>query len=73
MECRLLQTIEVSNQPMGGTLILGEVVRFHIDDAIVEDFRIDPEKLGAVGRMAGNTYCRTKDRFELIRPTSVKK
>jgi flavin reductase (DIM6/NTAB) family NADH-FMN oxidoreductase RutF len=71
MECRLLQTIEVSNQPMGGTLILGEVVRFHVDDAMVEDFRIDPEKLGAVGRMAGNTYCTTRDRFELIRPTKI--
>jgi flavin reductase (DIM6/NTAB) family NADH-FMN oxidoreductase RutF len=71
MECRLLQTIEVSNQPMGGTLILGEVVRFHVDDAMVEEFRIDPEKLGAVGRMAGNTYCRTRDRFELIRPTKI--
>jgi flavin reductase (DIM6/NTAB) family NADH-FMN oxidoreductase RutF len=68
MECKLLQTIEVSNQPMGGTLILGEVVRFHVDDTMFEEFRIDPEKLGAVGRMAGNTYCTTKDRFELIRP-----
>ena len=58
----------MSNQPMGGTLILGEVVRFHIDDAMVEEFRIDPEKLSAVGRMAGNTYCRTSERFELIRP-----
>jgi flavin reductase (DIM6/NTAB) family NADH-FMN oxidoreductase RutF len=73
MECRLLQTIEVSNQHLGGTLILGEVVRFHVDDEILEDGRIDPEKLGAVGRMAGNTYCRTGDRFELVRPTSVKK
>jgi flavin reductase (DIM6/NTAB) family NADH-FMN oxidoreductase RutF len=27
MECQILQTIEVSNQPLGGTLILGEVVR----------------------------------------------
>jgi len=72
MECTLLQTIEVSNQPMGGTLILGEVVRFHVDDEIFEEFRIDPEKLGAVGRMAGNTYCRTRDRFELVRPTIVK-
>ena len=72
MECTLLQTIEVSNQPMGGTLILGEVVRFHVDDQIFEEFRIDPEKLGAVGRMAGNTYCRTRDRFELVRPTIVK-
>jgi flavin reductase (DIM6/NTAB) family NADH-FMN oxidoreductase RutF len=73
MECKLLQVIEVSNRPMGGTLILGEVVRFHVDDAIFEDFRIDPEKLGAVGRMAGNTYCQTTDRFELVRPQIVKK
>jgi flavin reductase (DIM6/NTAB) family NADH-FMN oxidoreductase RutF len=73
MECKLLQAIEISNQPMGGTLILGEVVRFHVDDAIFEDFRIDPEKLAAVGRMAGTTYCRTTDRFELIRPQIVKK
>jgi flavin reductase (DIM6/NTAB) family NADH-FMN oxidoreductase RutF len=68
MECKLLQTIEVSNQPLGGTLVLGEVVRFHVDDAIFEDFRIDPDGLAAVGRMAGNTYTRTRDRFDLIRP-----
>jgi len=73
MECKLLQTVEVSNQPLGGTLVLGEVVRFHINDAIIEEFRIDPDKLGAVGRMAGNTYSRTRDRFELIRPQIVKK
>jgi flavin reductase (DIM6/NTAB) family NADH-FMN oxidoreductase RutF len=68
MECKLLQTIEVSNRPLGGTLILGEVVRFHIDDQLVEDFRIDPDALAAVGRMAGNTYIRTTDRFDLVRP-----
>ena len=45
MECRLLQTIEVSDQPLGGSLMLGEVVRFHIDDAILEKFRIDPDGL----------------------------
>jgi flavin reductase (DIM6/NTAB) family NADH-FMN oxidoreductase RutF len=71
MECKLLQTIEVSNQPLGGTLILGEVIRFHVEDAIFEEFRIDPDKLGAVGRMAGNTYARTTDRFDLIRPPKV--
>ena len=72
MECKLLQTVEVSNQPLGGTLILGEVVRFHIDDGIFEEFRIDPDRLGAVGRMAGNTYARTTDRFDLIRPVIKK-
>jgi flavin reductase (DIM6/NTAB) family NADH-FMN oxidoreductase RutF len=72
MECKLLQTIDVSAKPMGGTLILGEVVLFHIDDEMIEEFRIDPDKLGAVGRMAGNTYTRTGDRFDLVRP-QVKK
>lgn len=72
MECKLLETVEVSNQRLGGTLILGEVLRFHIDDEIIEDFRIDPDKLRAVGRMAGNTYTRTHDRFDMVRP-QVKK
>jgi flavin reductase (DIM6/NTAB) family NADH-FMN oxidoreductase RutF len=68
MECRLLQIVDVSTRPRGGSLVLGEVVRFHIDDSIVENFRIDPEKLLAIGRMGGNEYARTRDRFEMIRP-----
>jgi len=35
---------------------------------LFEDFRIDPARLDAVGRMAGNTWARTRDRIELIRP-----
>jgi flavin reductase (DIM6/NTAB) family NADH-FMN oxidoreductase RutF len=48
--------------------VLGEVVRFHVDDALIENFRIDPDKLRAFGRLGGNAYARTTDRFELIRP-----
>jgi flavin reductase (DIM6/NTAB) family NADH-FMN oxidoreductase RutF len=68
MECKLRQIIDISERPHGGSLILGEVVRFHVDDAIVENYRIDPEKLRAIGRMGGNEYARTRDRFEMIRP-----
>jgi flavin reductase (DIM6/NTAB) family NADH-FMN oxidoreductase RutF len=68
MECKLVQIIDVSTRPRGGSLVLGEVVRFHVDDAIMQDFRIDAEKLRAVGRMGGNDYTRTRDRFEMIRP-----
>jgi flavin reductase (DIM6/NTAB) family NADH-FMN oxidoreductase RutF len=68
MECRLRQIIEVSDRPSGGTIVLGEVVRFHVNDALVENFRIDPEKLAAIGRMGGPTYARTRDRFDLKRP-----
>jgi flavin reductase (DIM6/NTAB) family NADH-FMN oxidoreductase RutF len=68
MECRLVQIVEVSRQPRGGSLVLGEVVRFHVDDAVSDGRTIDPDALRAVGRMSGNSYVRTRDRFELIRP-----
>jgi hypothetical protein len=34
----------------------------------VDNFRVDPDGLAGVGRMAGNTWVRTRDRIELIRP-----
>jgi flavin reductase (DIM6/NTAB) family NADH-FMN oxidoreductase RutF len=68
MECRLLQVVQVSDQPGGGSLVLGQVLRFHVREGFIENFRIDPDKLRAVGRMAGTTYVRTTDRFDLERP-----
>lgn len=68
MECRLEQVIHVSTEPLGGSLVLGEVLRIHIRDSLLDGFRIDPDKLRAIGRMAGSTYVRTTDRFEMERP-----
>lgn len=68
MECKLLQVIYVSRAPGAGVIVLGEVVRFHVRQDLFNDFRIDPAGLDAVGRMAGNTWVRTRDRIELIRP-----
>jgi flavin reductase (DIM6/NTAB) family NADH-FMN oxidoreductase RutF len=71
MECRLRQVVEVSALPLGGSIVLGEVVRFHVSEEMLEaglDFHIAPEKLRAVGRMAGAEYVRTTDRFALERP-----
>ena len=69
MECRLVQIVEVSNLPMGGSLVLGEVVRFHVADSVLADgMHIDADKLQAVGRMSGSDYIRTHDRFALERP-----
>lgn len=68
MECRLLQVVHVSPEPLGGSIVLGEVLCFHIADQIFTDFRIDPDGLNAIGRMAGPTYTRTHDRFDMPRP-----
>ena len=68
MECRLQQVIHVGTEPLGGSLVLGEVLRFHVRASLLDNFRIDPEKLHAIGRMAGSTYARTRDRFDMERP-----
>jgi flavin reductase (DIM6/NTAB) family NADH-FMN oxidoreductase RutF len=73
MECRLIQIVHVSDKPLGGSLVIGEVIRFHVADELgVDNFRIDPAQLGAIGRMGGPTYTRTTDLFDLVRPTAAK-
>jgi len=68
MECRLHQIVTVSEKPGGGILVLGEVLRFHVLESLLDGYRIDPEKLNAIGRMGGPNYVRTHDRFEMQRP-----
>lgn len=68
MECKLTQIVDVSTAPLGGSIVIGEVARFHVADEVVENFRIDPDKLRAIGRMGGMSYARTTDRFDLARP-----
>lgn len=68
LECKLVQIVDVSLKPMGGSLVLGEVVRIHVADELVSDYRIDPAKLRAIGRMGGASYVRTTDRFDMDRP-----
>ncbi|MBT9330014.1 flavin reductase family protein [Paracidobacterium acidisoli] len=69
MECRLREVVVVSELPGGGSLVLGDVLRFHIaEEVLLDSYKIDPEKLKAVGRMGGPTFVRTHDRFDMKRP-----
>ena len=69
MECRLVQVVDISREVLGGAFVIGRVVQFHVDDELFDNFRIDPDALATVGRMGGNAYVRTRDRFDLPRPT----
>jgi flavin reductase (DIM6/NTAB) family NADH-FMN oxidoreductase RutF len=68
MECRLVQIVEISVKPLGGSMVFGEIVRMHVADGIVNGYKIEPDRLNAIGRMGGPTYTRTRDRFDLQRP-----
>ncbi|MBZ0268833.1 flavin reductase family protein [bacterium] len=66
-ECRTTRVIRTNpGAAAGGNLVLGEVVRIHVRDGLLDErFRTDPDALRAVGRMGGFSYCRTRDRFDL--------
>jgi flavin reductase (DIM6/NTAB) family NADH-FMN oxidoreductase RutF len=64
-ECELYDHVEVG----ASTMVLGEIVLAHVDDALTTDEgKLDVERVDAVGRLAGNWYARTSDRFRLERP-----
>lgn len=63
-ECQLEQAVE-----LGGTrLLIGKVVRFHIDESIYENGRINPETLKPVSRLAGTNYAKLGEIFSMKRP-----
>lgn len=67
-ECRLREVIVISPEPMGGSMMLLDVVAIFVDDAISHHGSIDPALLQAIGKLGGNGYCTTGERFELERP-----
>ncbi len=68
-ECKLDRIVQVGDGlPGSGSVVLGEIVMFHVDDDLISEGRIDVRALKAVGRMAGRDgYCRTGDLFEIER------
>jgi flavin reductase (DIM6/NTAB) family NADH-FMN oxidoreductase RutF len=68
LECLEWGTLQIGNN----RVVIGVVKRLHLREELfdAEKKRINTEKLFLIGRMAApNWYCRTRDRFEMIRPT----
>lgn len=66
-ECVTQEIVRLNpGAPSGGNIVIGRVVSVFVDDELIDErTRIDPAKLAAVGRMAGLTYCRTNERFDI--------
>lgn len=69
LETRLLQIVDVSDKPGGGSLVIGTVVRAHVRDDLYDRGRIRLEAWRPLGRLAGAGYCRVTDVFDLARPS----
>ncbi|MGB7874632.1 MAG: flavin reductase family protein [Anaerolineales bacterium] len=70
-ECKLTQIVEIGNQPGGGSVVIGEIVHLHVDERVLfSGDKIDLAVLKPIGRLAGSTYVRMTDLFEMERPKS---
>ncbi len=70
MECVLHQLVPVGEGPLAATLVIGRIVLVHVDDAVCgAQGELDPGQLDHIGRMGGDGYCRTTDRFAIPRPS----
>jgi flavin reductase (DIM6/NTAB) family NADH-FMN oxidoreductase RutF len=61
-ECRTLRIVPVGE----AHLVIGEVTHLWLQDGLADErMRVDPNRLEPIGRLAGTTYCRVIDLFEM--------
>ncbi len=68
-ECTLHSIVRLGEGPLAANVVFGRISLVHVSDEVLgTDGRPDPVKLDLVGRMGGESYTRTTDRFDLKRP-----
>ena len=70
-ECRVNEVIALGAGGGAGNLVVCEVLRIHLDEAMVDgEGHLDTRKLDLVARMGGSDYCRVtrESLFEIAKP-----
>jgi flavin reductase (DIM6/NTAB) family NADH-FMN oxidoreductase RutF len=68
-ECALDRFVHIGSGPLAANVILGRILTAHLRDDVVDAAgRPDPARLDLVGRMGGDDYATTRDRFAMARP-----
>jgi flavin reductase (DIM6/NTAB) family NADH-FMN oxidoreductase RutF len=69
-ECRVDRIVRVGEGPLAGNIVIGRILCLHVAESVLgPDGKIDPAKLDTIGRMGGDLYARTTDRFAIARPS----
>jgi flavin reductase (DIM6/NTAB) family NADH-FMN oxidoreductase RutF len=67
LECKVTQIVPVQDTTY--TMVLGQVLRFHLQDGLLRpDGTADPALLRPVGRLSGDEYATLGRVFEMQRP-----
>lgn len=72
-ECKIQQIISLGTEGGAGNLIVCEIVKMHIDEAVLdENGGIDQHKIDLVSRLGGNWYSRSNEGlFEVEKPLTT--
>ncbi|CAM2937122.1 flavin reductase family protein [Rariglobus hedericola] len=68
-ECTLHTILPIGEGAGAANVVFGRIVAAHVTDGVLGvDGEIDPALLDTVGRLGGDNYATTRDRFDLRRP-----
>ena len=70
LECKLVKVVDLPATQENGsnTVIFGEVIGIHIDDAVLVDGMVDIRKVDPIARLGYRDYARITDVFSMDRP-----
>lgn len=68
-ECKLREVLTISSLPMGGHMMLLDVVNIFVNESVLADGQIAPHLLNSIGKLGGDLYTTTNERFEMARPS----
>lgn len=72
LECRVRQVIELGEPGRASNnLVVAWIVRVHVRDDAIDGVVPRTEALDLVGRLGGDEWCTTRDRFTLPRPSDA--
>ena len=66
-ECTLRRIVQIGDGPGGGAAVFGKVTRIHIWDDVYQGSCFLVDKLKPIGRLAGTSYTRVTDIFDMSR------
>lgn len=65
-ECILREVLTISSLPMGGHMMLLDIF---VNESVLADGQIAPHLLNSIGKLGGDLYTTTNERFEMARPS----